>query len=216
MFECFFAKHVWEAFGLLNYAQIFSNETVVDMFKRLFRNETMEQNVLVALFCWSMWNRWNKWVREKVDMSIFGTRTTTSNLLTDWKKAQIDGAQHKSVVNSSNKHWQLLQMRWVKVNIDVAIFADVNDAGIESVVRGWKGQIYVSYVQQVKVLRSSREAEAISLKEALSWTKRHWYATCVFETDSKLLADAYNENGVKFYLHSFVRDCVNWLSTLIK
>lgn len=37
--------------------------------------------------------------------------------------------------------------------------------------------------------RQPREAEALSLKEALSWVKTWRTSKCIFETDAKLLMD---------------------------
>lgn len=48
----------------------------------------------------------------------------------------------------------------------------------------------------------------MSLKEALSWTTEQGFKVCVFETDSKFLADACNGGTGKFYFHTIVRNCV--------
>ena len=53
-----------------------------------------------------------------------------------------------------------------------------------------------------------RKAEVISLKELMTWTKKCGYTRCVFETDSKLLADAYNGGTGNSYFHSIVSDCI--------
>ena len=55
---------------------------------------------------------------------------------------------------------------------------------------------------------SPRDAEAISLKEELSYTKQHGITKCVFETDPELLAEACNGGTSRSYFLSIVRDCV--------
>lgn len=52
-----------------------------------------------------------------------------------------------------------------------------------------------------------REAEAISLKEALSWTKEWRTHKCIFETDYKLLIDASKGNIGKSMFDTIVEDC---------
>lgn len=54
LFNCAFAKQVWEESGVLNHVQTLPNETTVDIFKRVFKNGTKEHSILVALFCWSI------------------------------------------------------------------------------------------------------------------------------------------------------------------
>ena len=105
LFECFFAKSVWELLGLSNWVQVFQDESIIDIFKRLFTTGTKEQYVLVAVICWSLWNRRNKWVWDKVDMSVFGTKNAALNLLADWRKARLDSAKYKPVVSSSERCW---------------------------------------------------------------------------------------------------------------
>lgn len=101
-------------------------------------------------------------------------------------------------------------MGWVNVNIDAATFTEMNAIGIGNVIRDDGGNFLRVMCKKVGVLRQARDVEAISLKEALTSTKRHRYTMCVFETDSKFLADAYNayNRGVNSYFHLIVRDFV--------
>lgn len=49
---------------------------------------------------------------------------------------------------------------------------------------------------KVRGRTQAREAEALSLKEALTWTKTWRNTMCIFETDAKLLAEAiYGSKG---------------------
>lgn len=53
-----------------------------------------------------------------------------------------------------------------------------------------------------------REAEALNLKESLSWVKELNYDYCVFEYDSKQLVDTCNGQEGESYFHTIVSDCV--------
>ena len=208
LFECSFAKQVWEESGLENHVQVLPNETMVEVFKRLLTTATKEQNVLVVMLCWSIWNRRNKWVWDRIDMSVFGTRMAAVNLLMDWKRAQLEGIKQKPVIHSSSRRWQLPQDGWVKINIDAATFAEINAFGLGSVIRDTEGNFLHAMCRRMEGMRQAREIEAISLKEALTWTKRYGFTRCVFETDSKLLAEAFNGRGGNSYFHSIVKECV--------
>ncbi|XP_074327164.1 uncharacterized protein LOC141665080 [Apium graveolens] len=162
------------------------------MFKRLFTTGTMEQCVLIAALCWSLWNRRNKWVWNKIDMSVFGTKSVAINLLEDWKRAQQEKVKCTPTINSRSRCWQKPPVGWVKINIDAATFMQDNSIGIGGVIRDDRGDFVRAMCQQVEGLWQPREAEAITLRELLSWTKKYGFVRCVFETDSKLLADAYN------------------------
>lgn len=58
---------------------------------------------------------------------------------------------------------------------------------------------------------SIREAEAISLREAMSWVKELGLKCCVFETDSKVLVLACNGQGGETYFHTITFDCIQLL-----
>lgn len=59
-------------------------------------------------------------------------------------------------------------------------------------VRDEDGRFIRARRRRLEGLWTPREAEAISLKEAMIWTKARGLRRCIFETDAKLLADAYN------------------------
>lgn len=193
---------------MANWVRTIQRETIFDQFKRLFSSGTTEQCALLALFCWSIWNRRNKWVWSRVETSVFGTTSAAMNLLTDWKTAQLERTRYTPVVNSSTRRWQVPQQDWVKVNVDAAIFGDTGTFGIGGVIRDANGRLVRAMCKQELGSWSPREAEALSLKEVLSWTKRYGFTRCVFETDSKLLADACNGGSGRSYFHSIVSSCV--------
>lgn len=106
-------------------------------------------------------------------MSAFGTKATGLNLLAEWKKAheQQDNSIPNRGTSIAVRKWEKPQNMWVKVNIDVAIFEDINCIGLGSVVRGADGQFIMVMSRRHDVLIPSREAEAMCLKEAMSWLK---------------------------------------------
>lgn len=60
----------------------------------------------------------------------------------------------------------------------------------------------------VKGSTQAREADALSLKEALTWVKTCRTSKCIFEIDAKLLVDAiYGSQGMSIF-HNIVEDCI--------
>lgn len=64
--------------------------------------------------------------------------------------------------------------------------------GLGCVVRDDKCQFIRARSKRLLKRYQSRIAEALSLKEALSWTMQWRSSKCVFETDAKILVDAIN------------------------
>ncbi|KAL8107325.1 hypothetical protein AgCh_023940 [Apium graveolens] len=180
----------------------------MDIFKRIFSAGTKDQSVLVAVLCWSLWNRRNKWVWDKIDMSVFGTKAAALNLLADWRKAQMEENKYKPVVSSRSRQWKKPQAGWVKINVDAAIFAATKSTSIGGVIRDENGEFLRAMCKHETGTWQVREAEAISLREVLSWTKRHGFSKYEFETDSKLLTDAFNGGQGNSCFYSIINECI--------
>ncbi|KAL8125037.1 hypothetical protein AgCh_012638 [Apium graveolens] len=209
LFECQFAREVWESSGMAQWVKTMPGETIFDMFKRLFNSGPKEQHVHLALLCWSLWNRPNKWVWDRVAASVFGTTSAAFSLLASWKEAQLERVRSSTATVGHNiQRWQAPDQHWVKINIDAATFMELGTVGIGGVIRDERGSFVRAMCKQIRGNWTPREAEAISLKEALSWVKQYGFRRCVFETDSKLLADAVNGDTGRSYFHSIVGDCV--------
>ena len=113
--------------------------------------------------CWSIWNRRNKWIWDKVNISAFGIKAAALNLLGEWKKAH-----EQQVISGTSagpsiviKKWEKPQNPWVKVNIDAALFEDIDCIGLGSIVRGADGNFLMAMSRRQAVFLPPREAEAV-------------------------------------------------------
>ncbi|XP_074352774.1 uncharacterized protein LOC141691923 [Apium graveolens] len=84
--------------------------------------------------CGHQLNRRNKWLWNRVAVSVFGTTSAATNLLEDWKKAQLEKPRSKSRLSATIRRWQIPQRGWVKINMDAAVFEDINTIGVGGVI----------------------------------------------------------------------------------
>ena len=80
--------------------------------------------------------------------------------------------------------------------------------GFATVIRDDRGGFVAARALRIPGAWKPREAEAIAMKEALSWVINRGYMQCVFETDSYVLADACNGSPGRSLFDIIVRDCV--------
>ncbi|XP_017216875.1 uncharacterized protein LOC108194444 [Daucus carota subsp. sativus] len=111
------------------------------------------------------------------------------NMLDEWKRSQRQRTKYRSAVHVSPRRWAPPLPGWVKINVDAAVFTETGYTGIGSVMRDEQGRFIRAKNQRIAVAYQPREAEAIALKETLSWVKDLGYRKCIFETDAKTLAD---------------------------
>lgn len=77
---------------------------------------------------------------------------------------------------------------------------DLSTIGMGGVIRDERGKFFRAMCKQKKGAWSPPEAEALSLREVLPWLKYYGFTRCLFETDSKQLADTCNGNPERSYL----------------
>lgn len=205
LFSCDFARTVWLSAGLPIVNQMGVCDTAFEIIFKIFEQCTKEQQVKAAMLCWSIWFRRNKWVWEKANGSVFGVQTSANNLLKDWKEAQLGGENEAGA-----RLWSKPAEGWVKANIDAAVFSD-GSIGIGGVIRDSQGQFLGARSRRIRGAWQPREAEAIGLKEALSWVIDQGYSHCIFETDSAPLAAACNGSPGNAYFGALVGDCLHLL-----
>ncbi|XP_037496859.1 uncharacterized protein LOC105637737 [Jatropha curcas] len=88
-----------------------------------------------------------------------------SSFLSDWLKVAAGSSRTPSVVSK----WQKSELNWVKLNVDAAVYTDGTSAGYRAVL--WDSDAVLLGVKIGKFEVSLRpiEAEAMAIKEALSW-----------------------------------------------
>lgn len=191
MFLCDFARTLWLSTGLSQLVNCLASETPGVVLDRVFEQCTREQAVEVAMLCWSIWNRRNRWVWDHVNGSVFGVRSAASHLYREWTEAQAKEANRRIRGEVGDRSWSPPPAGWLKVNIDAAVFLN-GLIGVGAVIRDDQGCFVGARCLRVTGAWKPREAEAIGLKEALSWVIVRGYTKCVFETDSYTLAAACN------------------------
>lgn len=209
IFSCDFARTVWQNTGLLQLIQSALSDTACEMFTKIFENGSREQGVEIGMISWSIWNRRNRWVWDRINGSVHGVRYAAGHLLRDWRETQLRIDQSKFLENAGARVWSPPKAGWLKVNIDAAVFID-GSIGVGAVIRDDQARFVAARGKRIAGAWKAREAEAIGLKEALSWVIDKGYTHCIFETDSYVLAAACNGNAGEAFFGTIVRDCMHF------
>lgn len=92
-------------------------------------------------------------------------------MLVEWKRARDEQGIRGVQQSTGNRTWRKPGEGWIKINTDAACMMDTNQVGVGCVVRDEHGSFLRARCNKVQGRLQPREAEAISLKEALSWMK---------------------------------------------
>ncbi|KAL8146785.1 hypothetical protein AgCh_004503 [Apium graveolens] len=129
----------------------------------------------------------------------------------EWKRAQQEKVVERGTTEASNapRSWEKPPLNWVKINVDVSLLGSENCIGIRMIVRDTAGNFIMARSRKQENLVPPREAEAMCLKEALSWMKSKGFQKCIFETDSQVLAQACKGRSGNSYFSAIVSDCID-------
>ncbi|KAL8109886.1 hypothetical protein AgCh_025833 [Apium graveolens] len=179
-----------------------------EVFSRLLEQVTREQGIQIALLCWSLWNRRNKWVWDGANGSAFGVVSSANHFLRDRKEAQAKDEKRKIRGALGARVWSKPKEGWLKINIDAAVFLD-GSIGVSALVRDDQARFVAARGRRIPGAWQPREAEALGLKEALSWIINKGYHMCIIETDSYVLAAACNDRPGEAMFGTIVKDCIH-------
>lgn len=104
-------------------------------------------------------------------------------------------------------HWQAPNEEEVKVNVDAAIFETPNCYSFALVARDHNGSLIEASSRCISGNIAPEMAEAMGIREALSWVKQKIQAPCIIETDCLIMVQAIRSTSIKLsYLGRLVED----------
>lgn len=104
-------------------------------------------------------------------MSAFDIKSMALNMLTDLRKARDEVGRSTTSIQVQSRQWYKPLEGWVKINIDASCRQGNVYVGVGCVVRDDMESFVRACTNLVRCRVYAREAEALSLKEALSWVK---------------------------------------------
>ena len=106
-----------------------------------------------------------------------------SNLLQEFLAAQEDEAP--TVHSPVNQHqWKPPEHDHFKVNFDTAVFKSLNLAGIEVVIRDWRGDVVATLSMPIALASTIADLEALACCRALMFAAEKDLQNVIFEGDS--------------------------------
>ncbi|XP_074374021.1 uncharacterized protein LOC141714399 [Apium graveolens] len=207
VFTCPFAREVWAQVGMQEIIPLDEGVTVLQVLKEAFSRYSRDRRVMIGVYCWGLWWRRNSWVWDRKSISTFGVKSMVMSLVQEWQRSQETGQGARGRKCSVNKRWCRPQEGWVKINIDAACHDQVGYIGAGCIVRDDRGRFIRARSIKIRGGWQPREAEALSLKEALSWVREWRSSRCVFELDAKIVVEAVYTNGGNSNFHTIIEDC---------
>ncbi|KAM6543667.1 hypothetical protein CsatB_008114 [Cannabis sativa] len=147
-----------------------------------------------AMIAWKIWLARNDILWSNKTTTVYEVVRSARTNLDSWKNAQVQRTAPLLNVNHSNgmEHWMKPMNHKLKINVDGAIFEAENCFGVGCVIRDQTARL----VEAISISKhggvTPEIAEAIGVKEALSWIKKKALSDVEIETDSLVVVQAIN------------------------
>ncbi|XP_031130585.1 uncharacterized protein LOC116032236 [Ipomoea triloba] len=132
-------------------------------------------------------------------------------LMTATLSATIDG-QQTAKRNTIDATWTKPQQGFLKLNVDVAIDKQGARMGFGCVVRDDLGHFVAARGSHWRGYYSSKEVEAVAIRESLSWLKTLNIDKVIIETDSLQVTQGLNSNLGDSSFHVVLSEIKNLMS----
>lgn len=190
-FDCTFAKQCWQYAGMaLNTDHI---EDVPIWLLNTLSTGKSESNIKVCTILWGIWTWRNKRVWESKSVSAALTMENSFHHVSEWRSARTRFKRSLGTnVYQPTKHavkWQPPSNGVLKLNVDASFRSDKENFSLGMVIRDSNGDFVEGRTMCKAPVSSVFEAEAVGVKEALSWVKSKGLTDQVVEveTDSMLV-----------------------------
>ncbi|XP_074367545.1 uncharacterized protein LOC141707985 [Apium graveolens] len=155
------------------------NENVIDSLfvtrdRRAIYDVMKEKVAKISVVCWNIWRARNEVIWNNRNVRAGNVVSVAVAYLSQWQDVQKKRKVTSHMPNSSPgniERWTKPERGCVKINCDAALFTSTSQFGVAWVVRNDKGDLIYANCRCFVGKPESHYAEAVSIREALSWAK---------------------------------------------
>ncbi|KAH9778582.1 reverse transcriptase domain-containing protein [Citrus sinensis] len=182
--DCVLAKSCWFMSSLGLDGSCFS---FVEWMEQIFTQCRKEDCKLVVMVCWRLWLNRNDKVWNGHSSSARSLVNAAGHYLFSWQEAKrknfITVEEEQEQLGHGSVCWGKPPQGWLKCNVDAGVFSSQSRCSFRGVIRDSGGAFIAAKCQSFPGLFRPREAEALAVREALSWIKNLQLSKIIVEID---------------------------------
>ncbi|KAH9750457.1 reverse transcriptase domain-containing protein [Citrus sinensis] len=183
LLQCPFARTCWMTSSIGFFGD---GSNLLLWLEALFNRYSLEQTQLAVMICWSLWQNRNAMVWRGKTSGVQQLLNSAGHFLFQWqsvRKHQFLFSQ-PSPIGHGAICWEPPLAGRLKCNVDAAMFASRGYIGLGNVIRDSNGAFVAARCCSIPGRFSARDAEALGVREALSWIKQLQLSNVTIEMDS--------------------------------
>nr|GMD88119.1 uncharacterized protein LOC109155154 [Ipomoea batatas] len=152
---------------------------------------------LLLTSCWMIWQERNNKVWNNGPSLPPRILVHAASFLSTWRSLQ--SSTHAPTAATSTTTWQPPPTGYLKVNVDAANDANSKSTRVACLVRDNEGSFHAALQLKFRGYHNAKIAEAIAIREALSWLKSRCMDNIQIESDALLVVEGIkNSNGCTY------------------
>ncbi|KAL8119408.1 hypothetical protein AgCh_016796 [Apium graveolens] len=158
----------------------------MDWLNHVLAGQSSDSKAKILTLCWLIWRSRNDLIWNGKRWPILRIVAKAWEYLSQWRAAQNRGFSvpiNPTVEGDGATIWVKPQHNEVKITVDAAIFQDKGSSGFGIIARDHDGWLILARSLTTPEVLNPTLAEAIAIKEALSWTMERGWSSVTIESD---------------------------------
>lgn len=214
--NCAYATSCWEKFDELQVQGVFN--TFVEWFWLVLQQFTKVEVYTISIICWMIWKNRNGLVWNQSSLEPSEVVQSACSTLNQWKCVQdrtFDRFLGHMSQEDGAEHWSLPMPGSVKINSDAATLDDSNLFSYAYVIRNHDGGMIEARSRCLRGRPGAELADAIGIREALSWLKNEDLRNVVVESNCLQVIQTTRSSFLcHSYLGRVIQECRDLLTSL--
>ncbi|XP_062114086.1 uncharacterized protein LOC133825112 [Humulus lupulus] len=207
--ECPIARACWDRTGIGVINQV--HGTFAEWLETLFQTLDDDQLKIVAMICWALWRVRNDSVWKGKCARVNMVCNLAHSTLVQWTRAQdkfeVPTAAFLTSDDGAEK-WIKPTPGVIKINVDAALSTEASTYSFACVARDDQGHFIEAITCCRQGVVSPKMAEAMGVREALSWLKKKYWSHVVIETDCLTVIQSLRSSiSMDSYFGGIISDC---------
>lgn len=177
----------------------------------VFKVSSEDQNAEIVMLCWAIWHARNEFVLNQKAHMVNRIVASAKQGLTQWKAAQdrlFYVPLQPNIEGDGASTWVKPHTNTVKVSFDAVVFSERQEMGVGLIARDSTGNL----LQAKAVIHAGHFApvlaEAMEIKEALSWIAEMQFRSTVIESDCLTAVQAIrSKTSMRSHFGMVIEEC---------
>ncbi|XP_030478363.2 uncharacterized protein LOC115695438 [Cannabis sativa] len=213
---CRVIKNYWNRAGITTVVRV--GQSFFDWCVVVFHKASTDLMCIIAATCWAIWGAKNDLVWKGNEVKEDNIVVFANRYLEQWRSAQsskVESSWPFLRAEDVPKHWTVPCGNTIKVNVDATLFNNIESYGLGMVTCDASGLLIQGRTKLLSGMVELIVAEAIGVREVLSWIKDSGWSNVHVETDCLSVVQAIQGSLSMISLFGLViQDCKNLLASL--